>query len=107
MQITLSPLAKQSPFDREKSSLQYLTVEARDDSGKGNRNNVELVNKGQFHQHFTSCFCTNRFTLILLGHGVEQGSQTQIYIRGPHFYEKKSSRAAQGGKNVSAGQNRT
>jgi hypothetical protein len=42
-QITLSPLAKHSPFDREKSSLHYLTVEARDDLGKGNRNNVELV----------------------------------------------------------------
>ncbi len=41
--MTLSPNAKSSPFDREKSSLHYLTVEARDDLGKGNRNNVEIV----------------------------------------------------------------
>ncbi len=41
--MTLSPNAKGSPFDREKSSLHYLTVEARDDLGKGNRNNVEIV----------------------------------------------------------------
>jgi hypothetical protein len=41
--VTLDPAAKQSPFDREKSSLHYLTVEARDDLGRGNRNTVEIV----------------------------------------------------------------
>ena len=51
-QITLSPLAKQSPFDREKSSLHYLSVEARDDLGKGNRNNVELVIHVKVRYHY-------------------------------------------------------
>jgi cadherin 23 len=30
-------------FDREKSDFHYLTVEARDDLGRGNRNSVELL----------------------------------------------------------------
>ena len=30
-------------FDREKLSFHYLTVEARDDNGRGNRNTVELL----------------------------------------------------------------
>ncbi|TRY71883.1 hypothetical protein TCAL_08438 [Tigriopus californicus] len=32
-----------SPFDREKTETHYLTVEARDDEGSGNRNAVELT----------------------------------------------------------------
>lgn len=32
-----------SPFDREKTEIHYLTVEARDDEGLGNRNAVELT----------------------------------------------------------------
>ena len=31
------------PFDREKNDFHYLTVEARDEVGKGNRNTVELL----------------------------------------------------------------
>ncbi len=31
------------PFDREASDLHYLTVEARDDLGRGNRQTVELL----------------------------------------------------------------
>ena len=30
-------------FDREKLNFHYLTVEARDDNGKGNRNTVEML----------------------------------------------------------------
>ena len=30
-------------FDREKSDFHFLTVEARDDLGRGNRNTVELL----------------------------------------------------------------
>ena len=30
-------------FDREKLNFHYLTVEARDDDGRGNRNTVELL----------------------------------------------------------------
>ena len=30
-------------FDRERISFHYLTVEARDDNGEGNRNSVELL----------------------------------------------------------------
>ena len=30
-------------FDREKSDFHYLTVEARDELGEGNRNTVELL----------------------------------------------------------------
>ena len=33
----------QTFFDREKSNFHYLTVEARDDDGVGNRNTVELL----------------------------------------------------------------
>ena len=32
-----------SPFDREKTDFHYLTVEARDEVGQGNRNTVELL----------------------------------------------------------------
>jgi cadherin 23 len=41
--VSLSPNAVFSPFDREKSDFHYLTVEARDDLGRGNRNTVELL----------------------------------------------------------------
>ena len=42
--ITLSADERaQSPFDREKSDFHYLTVEARDEVGRGNRNAVELL----------------------------------------------------------------
>ena len=30
-------------FDRERINFHYLTVEARDDNGEGNRNSVELL----------------------------------------------------------------
>ena len=30
-------------FDRERENFHYLTVEARDDNGEGNRNSVELL----------------------------------------------------------------
>ena len=30
-------------FDREATDLHYLTVEARDDEGRGNRNTVEIL----------------------------------------------------------------
>ena len=33
----------QTSFDREKSNFHYLTVEARDDNGEGNRNTVEIL----------------------------------------------------------------
>ena len=33
----------QSFFDRERLDFHYLTVEARDDNGRGNRNTVELL----------------------------------------------------------------
>lgn len=38
-----SPYPTPSPFDRERSDLHHLTVEARDEGGAGNRNSVELI----------------------------------------------------------------
>ena len=36
-------LGNYSVFDREKVDIHFLTVEARDDLGRGNRNTVELL----------------------------------------------------------------
>ena len=36
-------LGNQTVFDREKNDFHFLTVEARDDLGRGNRNTVELL----------------------------------------------------------------
>lgn len=33
------------PFDRERAEFHFLTIEARDNLGKGNRNTVELLIK--------------------------------------------------------------
>ena len=41
-------LGNYSVFDREKLDFHFLTVEARDDLGRGNRNTVELLIKGTF-----------------------------------------------------------
>ena len=38
-----SERSAQTFFDREKSNFHYLTVEARDDNGEGNRNTVEIL----------------------------------------------------------------
>ena len=35
--------APETYFDRERINFHYLTVEARDDNGEGNRNSVELL----------------------------------------------------------------
>ncbi len=41
--MSVSANSAKPPFDREQSDLHYLTVEARDDLGLGNRNSVELI----------------------------------------------------------------
>ena len=41
--VTVSNQTSGTPFDREISEFHYLTVEARDDLGRGNRNTVELL----------------------------------------------------------------
>ncbi len=38
-----SPSPAHTAFDREKSDFHYLTVEARDEQGRGNRNSVEVL----------------------------------------------------------------
>ena len=65
--ISLGP-GKEGVFDRERVEAHYLTVEARDEQGRGSRNTVELVVRVQdvndnpprfFREHYESFLMEN------------------------------------------------
>lgn len=53
-------------FDRELVSRHYLTVEARDDLGKGNRNTVQLVVNVKDVNDNAPIFLQNKYEAVLL-----------------------------------------
>ncbi len=58
----------------------------------------------KFHQHSTISFCDCSFTLSILAHSVEQGSQAQFHTG--HILTKKGIAGRINRKNVPAGRNR-
>lgn len=55
-----------SSFDRELVSRHYLTVEARDDLGKGNRNTVQLIVNVNDVNDNAPVFLQNKYEAVLL-----------------------------------------
>lgn len=53
-------------FDRELVSRHYLTVEARDDLGKGNRNTVQLIVNVNDVNDNAPIFLQNKYEAVLL-----------------------------------------
>lgn len=53
-------------FDRELVARHYLTVEVRDDLGKGNRNTVQLIVNVEDVNDNAPVFLQNRYEAVLL-----------------------------------------
>ena len=85
-------------FDRELVSRHYLTVEARDDLGKGNRNTAQLIVNINDVNDNPPVFLQNKYEAVLLENAERFESPliveafdidlngTNIFIKAHHFH---------------------